>query len=36
MAIRYFAIAAGVVYTLVGLLGFVPGINVEAPPNAPP
>ena len=36
MAIRYFAIAAGVVYALVGLLGFVPGINVEGPPNAPP
>jgi len=36
MAIRYFAIAAGVVYVLVGLLGFVPGINVEGPPNAPP
>ena len=36
MAIRYFAIAAGVVFALVGLLGFVPGINVEGPPNAPP
>jgi hypothetical protein len=36
MAIRYFAIAAGVVYALVGLLGFIPGINVEGPPNAPP
>lgn len=36
MAIRYFAIAAGVVYALVGLLGFVPGITVEGPPNAPP
>jgi hypothetical protein len=36
MAIRYFAIAAGVVYALVGLLGFLPGISVEGPPNAPP
>src|SRR5215217_3759616 len=36
MAIRYFAIAAGVVFALVSLLGFVPGINVEGPPNAPP
>ncbi len=36
MAIRYFAIAAGVVYALVGLMGFVPGINVDGPPDAPP
>jgi hypothetical protein len=36
MAIRSFAIAAGIVYALVGLMGFVPGINVEGPPNAPP
>jgi len=36
MAIRYFAIAAGVIYALIGLLGFVPGINMEGPPNAPP
>lgn len=36
MAIRYFAIAAGIVYVLVGLLGFVPGINAAAPPDAPP
>jgi len=35
MAIRYFAIAAGVVYVLVGFMGFVPGINVPGPPNAP-
>jgi hypothetical protein len=35
MAIRYFAIAAGVVYVLVGLAGFVPGINMPGPPNAP-
>ena len=36
MAVRYFAIAAGVVYALVGVLGFVPGINVGGPPDAPP
>jgi hypothetical protein len=36
MAIRYFAIAAGIVYVLAGLLGFVPGINAAAPPDAPP
>jgi hypothetical protein len=35
MAIRYFAIAAGVVYVLIGLLGFFPGINMERPPEAP-
>ena len=35
MAIRYFAIAAGLVYVLIGLMGFVPGINVEGPPDAP-
>jgi hypothetical protein len=36
MAIRYFALAAGVVYALVGVLGFVPGLNVEGPPGRPP
>ncbi len=36
MAIRYFAIAAGVVYALVGLMGFVPGMNQPGPPGAPP
>ena len=36
MAIRYFALIAGAVFALVGLLGFVPGINVEGPPNTPP
>ena len=35
ITIRYFAIAAGVVYVLVGLMGFVPGLNVPGPPNAP-
>jgi hypothetical protein len=35
MAIRYFAIAAGIAYALVGLLGFVPGLNAERPPEAP-
>lgn len=35
MAVRYFAIAAGLVYVLVGLMGFVPGLNVEGPPDAP-
>jgi hypothetical protein len=35
MAVRYFAIAAGLVYVLVGLMGFVPGINVPGPPDAP-
>ena len=36
MAIRYFALVAGAAFALIGLLGFVPGINVEGPPNAPP
>src|SRR5215212_5453522 len=36
MAIRNFAIAAGVVYALVGLMGFVPGMNQPGPPDAPP
>jgi len=36
MAIRYFAIAAGIVYALVGLAGFLPGMNVPGPPDAPP
>lgn len=36
MAIRYFAIATGVVYALVGLVGFVPGMNQPGPPDAPP
>ena len=35
MAIRYFAIAAGIVYVLIGLMGFVPGLNVPGPPDAP-
>ena len=35
MAIRYFAIAAGLVYVLAGLMGFVPGVNVPGPPDAP-
>jgi len=35
MAVRYFAIAAGLVYVLVGLMGFVPVINVPGPPDAP-
>ncbi len=36
MAIRYFAIAAGAVYALVGLMGFVPGLLQPVPPGAPP
>jgi hypothetical protein len=35
MGVRNFAIAAGIVYALIGLMGFVPGINVDGPPNAP-
>lgn len=35
MAVRYFALAAGLVYVLVGFMGFVPGLNVERPPDAP-
>jgi hypothetical protein len=35
MAIRYFAIAAGIVYILVGLMGFMPGLNVPGPADAP-
>jgi hypothetical protein len=35
MAIRYFALAAGIVYLLVGLAGFLPGMNVPGPPDAP-
>lgn len=36
MAIRYFAVATGIVYALIGLMGFIPGANVPGPPNAPP
>ena len=35
MAIRYFAIVAGIVYLLVGLLGFVPDLKTP-PTTAPP
>lgn len=34
MATRYFALAAGIVYALVGLLGFVPGTH-PLPAGAP-
>jgi hypothetical protein len=35
MAVRYFALAAGIIYTLVGLMGFVPGANQPPAPGAP-
>ena len=35
MSARYFALIAGIVYLLVGLLGFVPGVNQPPPPDAP-
>lgn len=35
MGIRNFAIAAGIIYALIGLMGFVPGINMDAPPGVP-
>jgi hypothetical protein len=35
MATRYFALAAGIAYVLVGLLGFVPGAIQSPPADAP-
>ncbi len=35
MLTRYFALAVGVVYLLVGLMGFIPGL-VSAPEAARP
>ncbi len=35
MSTRNFALALGIVYTLVGLLGFLPGITQPPPANAP-
>lgn len=35
MALRYFALVAGIVYALVGILGFVPGVIQTPPPDAP-
>ena len=35
MAMRYFALAAGIAYVLVGLLGFVPGATQSPPADAP-
>jgi hypothetical protein len=35
MEIRYFALIIGIIYVLVGLLGFIPGARHPAPPGAP-
>lgn len=35
MVTRYFALIAGIVYALVGILGFIPGVLRPAPPGAP-
>jgi hypothetical protein len=35
MATRYFALAAGIVYVLVGLFGFVPGATQSPPAGSP-
>jgi hypothetical protein len=36
METRYFALVLGIVYTLVGIAGFVPAALAPAPPGAPP
>ncbi len=35
MATRYFALAAGIAYMLVGLIGFIPGATQSPPADAP-
>ncbi|WP_447979549.1 DUF4383 domain-containing protein [Candidatus Nitrospira bockiana] len=35
MTIRNFAMAAGLIYLLVGALGFIPGLLTAPPPEAP-
>lgn len=35
MRTRYFALAVGIVYVLVGLLGFLPFLSSDPPANAP-
>lgn len=35
MATRYFALIAGIVYALVGIAGFVPGLLTSPPAGAP-
>lgn len=35
MATRYFALVIGIVYVLIGLLGFMPGFRMAPPPGAP-
>lgn len=36
MGVRYFALILGIIYTLVGLLGFVPAFLQEPTPGNPP
>lgn len=36
MTIRYFALAYGIVFLLVGIAGFIPGLVTEPGPGAPP
>jgi hypothetical protein len=36
MSVRYFSLVLGIVYTLVGLMGFIPGLLSEPPAGAPP
>jgi hypothetical protein len=35
MRTRYFALLVGLIYVLVGLLGFIPGARQPSPPGAP-
>ncbi len=36
METRYFALIIGIVYLLIGLLGFLPGLTASPPAGAPP
>lgn len=36
MTVRNFALFFGIVYALVGVLGFIPGITQTPPPGSPP
>lgn len=35
MNVRYFALVAGIVYLLVGAMGFLPGVTQAPPPGVP-
>lgn len=36
MTVRNFALFLGIVYVVIGVLGFIPGITQTPPPDAPP